>query len=186
VDVEQAIRSRRTVKAFAPEPVERERLEELFELARWAPNHNLTNPWRFRVLGPRSLAELKRAAAELAAEGAGSAEEATKLGEAAAAKLDRAPTLVVCSALRSDDPVQDEEDRYATACAAYVVLLAAHARGLAGYWRTPGVLRSEAGRRAVGLGPDEHFIGLLHLGHARQEASAPQRDDSETYVSFLE
>jgi nitroreductase len=186
VDVERAIRSRRTVKAFAPEPLDRETLEELFELARWAPNHNLTNPWRFRVLGPNSLAELKRAAANLASAEAGSDEEAEKLGEAAAAKLDRAPTLAVCSAVRSDDPVQDEEDRYATACAAYVVLLAAHARGLAGYWRTPGVLRSEAGRRAVGLDPDEHFIGLLHLGRARQEGAAPQRDESETYVSFLE
>jgi nitroreductase len=186
VDVERAIRSRRTVKAFAPEPVDRETLEELFELARWAPNHNLTNPWRFRVLGPRSLARLKAAAAELAAADAGSDEEAEKLGEAAAAKFDRAPTLVVCSARRSDDPVQDEEDRYATACAAYVVLLAAHARGLAGYWRTPGVLRSDAGREAVGLGADEHFIGLLHLGHARQDAAPPERGEAETYVSFLE
>jgi nitroreductase len=186
VDVERAIRSRRTVKAFAPEPVDRETLEELLELARWAPNHNLTNPWRFRVLGPRSLARLKAAAAELAAAEAGSDDEAEKLGAAAAAKLDRAPTLVVCSALRADDPVQDEEDRYATACAAYVVLLGAHARGLAGYWRTPGVLRSDAGRRAVGLGSDEHFIGLLHLGRARQEATPPDRDEAETYVSFLE
>jgi nitroreductase len=186
VDVERAIRSRRTVKAFAPEPVERQMLEELFELARWAPNHNLTNPWRFRVLGPRSLARLKHAAAQLAASQASSGEEAEKLGEVAAAKLDRAPTLVVCSARRSDDPVQDEEDRYATACAAYVVLLAAHARGLAGYWRTPGVLRSDAGRQAVGLGPDEPFIGLLHLGQARQDAAPPDREDAETYVSFLE
>jgi nitroreductase len=186
VDVERAIRSRRTVKAFAPEPVDRATLEELLELARWAPNHNLTNPWRFRVLGRRTLAALKAAAAELAASGAESADEAQKLGEAAAAKLDRAPTLIVCSAVCSDDPVQDEEDRYATACAAYAVLLAAHARGLAGYWRTPGVLRSDAGRRAVGLGDDEHFIGLLHLGRPRQEAAPPQRDELETYVSFLE
>jgi nitroreductase len=186
VDVERAIRSRRTVKAFAPEPVDRETLAELFELARWAPNHNLTNPWRFRVLGPRTLARLKAAAADLARAAAASDEEADKVGEAAATKLDRAPTLVVCSAIRSDDPVQDEEDRYATACAAYVVLLAGHARGLAGYWRTPGVLRSDAGRNAVGLGPDEHFIGLLHLGHARQEAAAPERDEAGTFVSFLE
>ena len=82
--------------------------------------------------------------------------------------------------------MQDEEDRYATACAAYVVLLAAHDRGLAGYWRTPGVLRSEAGRRAVGLGPNEHFIGLLHLGYARQEAEPPDRDDARDYVRFLD
>ena len=52
MDVEDAIRSRRTHKAFAPEPLPRELLDELLELARWAPNHHLTNPWRFRVLGP--------------------------------------------------------------------------------------------------------------------------------------
>ncbi|MGZ5342454.1 MAG: nitroreductase family protein, partial [Solirubrobacterales bacterium] len=59
MEVEDAIRGRRTHKAFAPEPVDREILEELFELARWAPNHHLTAPWRFRVIGPSSLARLK-------------------------------------------------------------------------------------------------------------------------------
>ena len=53
---------RRTHKAYGPEPVPRETLDELFELARWAPNHHLTNPWRFRVLGPEALAALKEAA----------------------------------------------------------------------------------------------------------------------------
>src|SRR3979411_2159581 len=62
MDVAQAIRSRRTHKAFAPEPVPRELLDELLDLARWAPNHHLTNPWRFRVLGPQALIRLKRAA----------------------------------------------------------------------------------------------------------------------------
>ena len=56
VDVDDAIRTRRTHKAYRSEPVPRETLDELFDLARWAPNHNLTNPWRFRVLGPESLA----------------------------------------------------------------------------------------------------------------------------------
>ena len=52
VSIDELIRGRRTHKAYEPEPVDRAVLEELFELARWAPNHNLTNPWRFRVLGP--------------------------------------------------------------------------------------------------------------------------------------
>ena len=56
VEVEEAIRTRRTHKVYGSEPVPRETLDELFELARWAPNHNLTNPWRFRVLGPEALA----------------------------------------------------------------------------------------------------------------------------------
>jgi nitroreductase len=185
MDVEQAIRSRRTVKAFEPRPVERGELAEILELARWAPNHHLTNPWRFRVLGPDSLGRLKRAAGELAAAGAPGA-DAAEVARAAAAKLDRAPTLVVCSVLRSEDAVEREEDRHAAAVAAYIVLLAAHARGLAGYWRTPAVLRTDPGREAAGIPPGEDFVGLLHLGHARQPAAVPDREPPEHYVSFLD
>ena len=58
MDVEEAIRTRRTHKAYGSEPVDRTVLTELLELGRWAPNHHLTNPWRFRVLGPESLARL--------------------------------------------------------------------------------------------------------------------------------
>jgi nitroreductase len=168
LETEDAIRSRRTHKAYGAEPVPRETLEELFELARWAPNHNLTNPWRFRVLGPDSLARLKDAA-----------------GPEAAAKLDRAPTLVAASQVRSDDPVQDEEDLCAAATASYIVLLGAHARGLAGYWRTPAVLRTPDGRDALGVGEDERIIGLLHLGPPRQEREPPARLPPADFVTFL-
>ena len=169
MDVEEAIRGRRTHKAYAPDPVERELLDELLELARWAPSHNLTNPWRFRVVGPKALAALKEAA-----------------GTEAAAKLDRAPTLVVASVVQTGDPIQDEEDLLATGTASYIVLLAAHARGLAGYWRTPAVLRTPEGRAAVGLPDEEHFIGLLHLGFGRQEKDAPERAPAADYVTYLE
>jgi nitroreductase len=169
MDVETAIRSRRTHKAFRPEPVARDLLDDLFELARWAPNHNLTNPWRFRVLGPASLARLKEAA-----------------GTEGAAKLERAPTLVVCSCALTGEDVQDEEDLHATACAAFIVLLAAHDRGLAGYWRTPDVLRSREGRAAVGLPDEERFVGLLHLGYPVQEKEAPAREPADSVVAYLD
>jgi nitroreductase len=168
VDVDDAIRARRTIKAYVPEPVSREVLEELFELARWAPNHHLTNPWRFRVLGPEALAALKDAA-----------------GPEAAGKLDRAPTLVVSSAVLSGDPEQDEEDLHATAVATYIVLLGAHSRGLAGYWRTPGVLRTPEGRAAVGLPDEERFVGLIHLGEGRQGKEAPERAPLGDFVEWL-
>jgi nitroreductase len=169
VDVETAIRSRRTHKAFAPEPIPRDVLEELLELARWAPNHHLTSPWRFRVVGPVALERLKQAA-----------------GPEGAAKLDRCPTLVAVSCLLGGDPVQDEEDLHATAVASYIVLLAAHARGLAGYWRTPGLLRSEEGREAVRLPGSERFVALLHLGYGRQEQTAPERPPSAETTVFLD
>jgi nitroreductase len=168
VNAEEAIRTRRTHKAYRAEPVPRGTLEELFELARWAPNHNLTNPWRFRVVGPEALARLKEAA-----------------GAEAASKLDRAPTLVVTSVIQTGDPVQDEEDLCAAAIASYIVLLGAHARGLAGYWRTPAVLRTAEGRSAVGVGEGERVLGLLHLGPPRQEKEPPERLPPGDFVTFL-
>ena len=169
MELEEAIRTRRTHKAYGAEPVDRALLDELLDLARWAPNHHLTNPWRFRVLGPAALARLKEAA-----------------GPEAAAKLDRAPTLVAVSVTQTGDPVADEEDLCAAACAAYIVLLAAHGRGLAGYWRTPEVLRTAEGRAALSIGDDEHAIGLLHLGPARQEQRPPERAPAQDVIAYLD
>jgi nitroreductase len=170
MDVFEAIRTRRTHKAYRPEPVDRDTLLELLELARWAPNHHVTEPWRFRVLGPDALARLKAAA-----------------GEEAAAKLDRAPTLIAASQVRDlDDPVADEEDFAAAVIASYLVLLGAHARGLAGYWRTPAVLRTAEGRAALGVGDGERVLGLLHLGPPRQQQRAPERAPVEAYARFLD
>ncbi len=168
MDVETAIRTRRTHKAFGAEPLSREQIDELLELARWAPNHHLTAPWRFRVLGPRALERLKKVA-----------------GSEGAAKLDRAPTLIVVSCALGDDPVRNEEDLHATAVASYIVLLGAHARGLAGYWRTPELLRSTEGRATVGLPDHERFVGLLHLGWPRQDKEPPERPPVEQTTTYL-
>ncbi|MGI9100130.1 MAG: nitroreductase family protein [Solirubrobacteraceae bacterium] len=170
MELEEAIRTRRTHKAYAPDPIDRETLEELFELARWAPNHHLTNPWRFRVLGPQAVQRLK----------------ATLEDPVAAAKLDRTPTLVVVSATQSGDPVADEEDILAAGSAAYVVLLAAHGRGLGGYWRTPPILRTPTGRAAVQVPEDERVLGLLHLGRPRQEPRVPERAPVQDVATYLD
>jgi nitroreductase len=168
VNVDDAIRSRRTHKVYRPDPVPRHVLDELFELARWAPNHHLTNPWRFRVIGPRALQALKDAEPE------------------SAAKLDRAPTLVACSVTQTGDDQQNLEDACAGACAVYIIMLAAHARGIATYWRTPEVLRTVAGRAGGGIVEGELVLGLLHLGYADREWEAPERRPTGDVVEYLD
>jgi nitroreductase len=160
---------RRTHKAFGPEPVPHEQLLDLLEVARLAPTHHLTQPWRFRVLGPEALARLKECG-----------------GPSEALKLDRAPTLVVASAALTGDLVQDEEDVCATAAAVMLVLLAATERGLASYWRTPAVLRSAKGREALGIPRGERVLGLLHFGTPAREPAAREREPVERYVQFLD
>jgi nitroreductase len=148
--------------------VSRQTVEELLELARWAPNHFLTQPWRFRVLGPEALRRL-------AAVG--------KPGELE--KLARAPTLVVASVKLAGDDYQRREDRFATAAAVYIVLLAAHARGLASYWRTPKLLQLREGQAAVGMAEDEEFVGLIHLGPPVEAPAAKERKPVSDYAEFL-
>jgi len=158
VDVEDAIRKRRTHKQFGPAPVDEAVLHELVDLARFAPNHKLTQPWRFRMLGPETRGRLE----ELA-------------GEKEAVKLRRAPTLVLATAALSGDPHVDEEDLHATACAVYAVLLGATGRGLASYWRTPAVLSEPEVLEALGVAANERVVALIHLGPPASDPPGKER-----------
>jgi len=168
VTLRELVERRRTHKAFGGAQVPDEVLLELLDVARFAPNHHLTQPWRFRVLGPETLEALKACA-----------------GTSEAAKLERAPTLVVASAALTGELVQDEEDLCATAAAIMLVLLAATERGLASYWRTPALLRTARGREVVGIDAGERVLGLLHFGAPVREPAPRERADATTYVQLL-
>jgi nitroreductase len=168
VDVETVIRSRRTHKQFGPEPIDEPVVRELLDLARFAPNHKLTQPWRFRLLGPETRKRLSEA-----------------VGEKEAMKLRRAPTLVLATAALSGDPLTDEEDLHAAACAVYAVLLGATARGLASYWRTPAALREPAVRDLLGLADTERVVGLIHLGPKASDPPAKDRRPLDDVLRIL-
>jgi nitroreductase len=168
VDVADAIRSRRTHKQYGRDPVDESTLRELFDLARYAPNHHLTQPWRFRVLGPETRRRIDAVA-----------------GEKEAMKLRRAPTLVLATAALSGDPLTDAEDLHATAAAVYAVLLGATARGLASYWRTPKCFVEPPVRAVLGLGGDERVVALIHLGPRISEPPPKERLPLEEVLTVL-
>lgn len=171
MDLETAIRSRRNVRRLGGAPLDRAAIEGLLDLARWAPNHHLSNPWRFRVVGPQTAARLR----ELA--------EAQHPGSGA--KIS-APTLVVVSAIVSDDPHRLQEDLLATGIAAYIVTLAAHGRGLASHWRSPAVLRTPHGRAAIGIEEGaEQVVGMIHLGTQVGPVGDPDRTPAAELATYL-
>jgi nitroreductase len=169
VDVEAAIRTRRTHKQYGSEPLSNDALRELVDLARFAPNHKLTQPWRFRVLGPATRAQIEGLA-----------------GEKEARKLRRAPTLVLATAALSGEPLVDEEDLHATACAVYAILLGATARGFASYWRTPTCFTQSDVRAALALGKDERVVALIHLGPPLSAPSPKERAPLDEVLRFLD
>ncbi len=187
MDVTDAIRGRRTWKSFSGDPLTREELEELFELARWAPNHKLTQPWRFRVVGPAAMARLRTVVERQARESAPEGADVETIAEVAVKKLERAPTLVAVTSVRNPDPKLDTEDFSSSSVAAYILLLAATERGYASFWRSPGVLQSADGATALGIDPGEEPLGLIYLGKPGTVLPKPgQRAGTEDFVSYLD
>jgi nitroreductase len=168
VDVGDAIRSRRTHKQYGAEPLDEATLRDLLDLARFAPNHHSTQPWRFRALGPETRTRIEAAA-----------------GEKEAMKLRRAPTLVLATATLSGDPLTDQEDLHATAAAVYAVLLGATARRLASYWRTPACFQEPAVREVLSLGANERVVALIHLGPPAGDPPTKERLSLEDVLTFL-
>ena len=54
MDTLDAIRGRRSIREFTDREITRDEIERLFEAAAQAPNHRMTQPWRFYVLGPEA------------------------------------------------------------------------------------------------------------------------------------
>lgn len=173
MDTTTAIRSRRTVKAFTGQALDRAQVEALLELATWAPNHRRSQPWRFHACDQTATRALgERLATDPAL--------ATVLEPRKAAKirdlLHGAGALILVTWVRHPDPVIDREDLAATAAAVQNLLVAATAAGLGSFWSTnPGLAHVSVlggcGIPIAQLG----FVGAIILGYAAESPAAPAR-----------
>lgn len=179
MDVLEAIRTRRTTKQFRPEPAPRELIEQVLEAAVWAPNHRLTEPWRFVVVQGESLtrlADLRRrmtidglVARPVAAGAHGPSDDLlAREGDSAYAKAMAAPVTVAVAIAPHPDPAIREEDYAATAAAIQNMALAAHALGLAAFWSTNRLISYPATFALLGIPADHRIAGLVQLGYADQ------------------
>jgi len=64
ITLEEAIRTRRSIRLFKPDPIPRETLEEVFDLARWSPSWGNTQPWEFAVFLDEPLERFKTLSVE--------------------------------------------------------------------------------------------------------------------------
>ena len=125
IDVLDAIRGRRSAVRYGDGPVPRAVLEQIVEAARWAPNHHLTEPWRFVVLTGQARAALGDAiATEILQNPANPKAEAEATG--VRTKVMRSPVIIAVGQVRvSSDPEKDLEDYAACACAKVLSLSSA-------------------------------------------------------------
>jgi nitroreductase len=147
----EAIRTRRSV-GLAKGRVSETVLRELIEAATWAPNHRLTEPWRFTIVNGEVLQRLGERLAEL--------ENDPRHKQ----KLARSPAVIVVSYVVHEKPEIALEDRDATAAALQNLLLAAHALGLGAIWRTGAYVSSKHFAQLIALPANEQIIGVVAIG----------------------
>ena len=176
MDVLEAIRTRRMIGAFAPEPPPRAAIERLVQAAVWAPNHHLTEPWRFHVLVGPAREALAGAVAEWLRGPERPVENPEGEARAMRAKLLRSPAIVIVTQARDiqADDVRDLEDYAACACATHNLLLAAHAEGLAAKWSTGKLARFPAVKQFLGISPEDRVVGFVYLGYAAPNIPRPR------------
>lgn len=169
MELAYAIRSRRSIGRVTREPVPQEMIEEILESAVHAPNHRITEPWRFHVFVGKGRGELARARAETArllAETEGEDEELTA-GRVSRErkKAFRAPVViaVICEAGR--DEVESLENYAACAAAVQNMQLTAHALGLGAIWRTGPVAYHPHMREFFGLERGDSIVAYLYVGY---------------------
>jgi nitroreductase len=169
LEVERAIETRRSVGRVKQDPVTRELVEKVLESAVHAPNHKITEPWRFHVFTGKGRGDLARARAELAkvqAEAEGEEEElAAGRISRERKKAFRAPVVIAVISRGGRDEVETLENYAACAAAVQNMQLTAHALGLATIWRTGPVAYHPYMRDFFGLEDGDKIVAYLYLGY---------------------
>lgn len=176
MDAIEAIRRRTSVRRFRPDPVSRDTIQLLLDCAVRAPNHKLTEPWRFAVLtgdarGP--YADL-RAAHRRKRFADPASDEATAGAEKVRREALETPAFIVVMCAVSPDETTREEDYAAAMMATANIMIAAESLGLGTYLRTGGMMREPEMAALVGLSEGFRIVGLLSLGYPA-EADPPRR-----------
>jgi len=164
MNVMDALAHRRSIKKFSDRPVTRAQVERLLAAAVLAPNHRLTQPWRFYVLGPKA----RRAYGEvLGARKAQKVEEpaaAARVREKVAAEQAALPCMIAVAMREDPNPEIREEDFGACMMAVDNLLLAAVDEGLGTHVKTGGVMQDPDARAAVGVAADERIVAVVNVG----------------------
>lgn len=165
--VDVAIRSRRSVARLKPDPVPRAAIERMLEAAVWAPNHHLTQPWEFVVLGgeaKRRFAEIRRDFRRTLFKDPAAPEVQPALGKIYADTM-AIPAIIVVTTTAPADPELRDDDYAATMCAIQNILLVATGLGLGTYLRTGGLIHYEPLRELLGVPHDRRIAGVLYMGY---------------------
>jgi nitroreductase len=181
----EIVRRRRSIRQFTDREVVREEIEGLLEVAVLAPNHRMTQPWRFYVLGPESRRAYGATLGERKARRVEDPGAARMVREKVAAEHASLPAMIVVAMKQNDDPEIREENYAAVMMAVQNIMLAAADAGLGTHIKTGAVMQDPAARAAAGVAEDERIVAVINLGEPAEVPPAKPRHRAAEYTRWL-
>lgn len=164
MNVSDALRQRRSIKRFTDRPLSRAEIEAALSAAVLAPNHRLTQPWRFYVLGPDARHAYGLALGVRKARKIDDAAKAAEVRDQVAAEHRALPGMIAVAVVTTEDAEQREEDYAAAMMAIQNLSLAAVEMGLGTHIKTGAIMGDPAARAAVGLPDNERIVAVVNIG----------------------
>ena len=190
LEVNRAIETRQSIGRVRQDPVPRELVEKILESAVHAPNHKLTEPWRFHVFIGKGRGEFARARAELArlqARAEGEEEEfAAGRISRERKKAFRAPVVIAVISKAGSDEVETLENYAACAAAVQNMQLTAHSLGLATIWRTGTFAYHPYMRDFFELEENDKIAAYLYLGYPDMSERPRRREPASSKTVWHE
>jgi len=171
----ERIRGRRTTKLYLKQAVDRKLILDAIEVARWAPNHHLTEPWHFYVLGSQKI----QACVDLTRVVVTETKDA-KMGEFKAEAAAANPGWLVVTCQKSDDELLQREDYASCACAIQNLMLYLSEAGVATKWATGPITRDARFYELLGVDSESALVvGIIWYGYPRITPAQVRKDVSE-------
>ena len=171
----ETISARRSIKSFTGRPVTRDEIERLLDAACQAPNHRMTEPWRYYVLGPESRRAYGEALGHRKAKRVDDAEAAEAVVEKVAETHEALPAMLAVAVMLDENPEIREEDYAAAFMGIQNLSLVAEAMGLGTHIKTGAIMDDPVARAAVGLPDGERIVATINVGEPESLPEAKAR-----------
>lgn len=188
IDIYKALFSRRSPGGFTDDPVNADALTRMLNAAIWAPNHRLTEPWRFFVITHDS--RRKQEIADLAAETAWeqstnpNPEQKQRAADTNRQRILEAPALIYayCTAGRNEEEAR--ENYAAVSCALQNLSLAALAEGFGVQWSTGNVAKHPKLAETLGADQDWSLVAALFVGKPSKTPTS-RRTEASAFTTWI-
>ncbi|MFT7589862.1 MAG: nitroreductase [Limisphaerales bacterium] len=186
--VANTITNRRSLKPemMASKQIDDQIIKELLELANWAPNHALTQPWRFNVYCGKGREVLGSQLSSLYKKHSSETEFKVLKFEKMQARPPKASHIISIGMKRMEnEKLPEVEEIAAVACAVQNICLAAYSLGIGSYWGSGGMIYHPEFRTWLDLGEKDQVLGLLYLGYPLGDWPASSRTSIDSKVKWI-